>query len=109
MKEIIFDKNKYSSYKDFYSQIYKDLEGEKIPDWEDYKDLCYNADGLNEFLWYCHNDNIKYIFVNFDKEKIKLQKTYDDYEYNLVLEVFEEFVEKYPNNKLEFRMDEDKK
>ncbi len=109
MKEIIFDKNKYSSYKDFYSQIYKDLEGQKIPDWEDYDDLHYNADLLDEFLWYCHNDNIKYIFVNFDKEKIKLQKIYDDYEYNLVIEIFEEFVEKYPNNKLEFRMDEDKK
>ncbi len=109
MKEIIFDKNKYSSYKDFYSQIYKDLEGEKIPDWEDYDDLHYNAGLLDEFLWYCHNDNIKYIFVNFDKEKIKLQKNYDDYEYSIVLKVFERFVKQYPNNTLEFKMDEDKK
>ena len=50
-----------------------------------------------------------YIFINFDKEKIKLQKNFDDYKYNLIIEVFEEFVEEYPNNKLEFRMEDDKK
>jgi len=109
MKEIIFNKNNYESYKDFYIQLYKELEGKKIPDWEDYDDLHYNAGLLDEFLWYYHNDNIKYIFVNFDKEKIALQKNYDDYEYNIVLKVFERFVKQYPNNKLEFRMEEDKK
>ena len=102
-KEIVFDRKNYESYKDFYVQIYKDLEGKKIPDWEDYDNLCYSADALVEFLWYCHNDNIKYIFVGFDKEKIKSQNTFDDYHYQIILEVFEDFVKEYPNNKLEFR------
>ncbi len=108
MKEIIFDKNNYSSYKDFYIQLYNELEGKKIPDWEDYDYLHYNAGLLDEFLWYCHNDNIKYVFVNFDKEKIALKKNYDDYEYGIVIKVFERFVKQYPNNKLEFKFEEDK-
>ncbi len=102
-KEIIFDRKNYESYKDLYAQIYKDLDGKGIPDFEDYENLGYSGDMLNEFLWYCHNDNIKYIFVGFDKEKIKLQNTFDDYKYNIVIEVFEDFVKKYPNNELEFR------
>ena len=32
MKEIIFNKNNFKSFKDFYIQLYKDLEGKKIPD-----------------------------------------------------------------------------
>ena len=32
----------------------------------------------------------------------KGQKNYEDYKWNLIFEVFEEFVKKYPNNKLEF-------
>ncbi len=105
MKEIVFNKNNYGSYKDFYIQIYRDLEGKEIPDWEDYDALHYNADLLDEFLWYCHNDNIKYIFVNFDKEKIALQKIFDNYQYNIIIYYFEKFVKEYPNNKLEYRMD----
>ena len=108
MKEVIFNRKNYNSYKDFYTQIYKDLDGKSIPDWEDYQDLCYSADALNEFLWYCHNDNIKYSFVNFDKGKIALQKNYDNYEYNIIIRVFERFVANYPNNTLEFRMEDEK-
>lgn len=75
MKEIIFDKIKYDSYKDLYIDIYSQLNGKEIHDF----DFCetplgYSADILNEFLWYCHNDNLKYVFINFDKNKIKLQK-----------------------------------
>lgn len=106
MKEIIFNRKNYKSYKDFYIQLYKDLDGKSIPDWEDYPDLHYNAGLLNEFLWYSHNDNIKYIFLNFDKEKIVMQKNYDDYEYNIVIKVFERFAKQYPNNVVEFRMEE---
>ena len=106
MKEIIFCKKNYMSYKDLYSQIYRDLKGKNMPDWEDYDNLGYSGDILNEFLWYCHKDNNKYIFIGFDKDKIKLQKNYDDYKYNIVIEVFENFVKEYPNNKLEFRMEE---
>ena len=103
MKEIIFDRKNYKSYKDFYVQVYNDLEGKEMPDWEDYENLCYSGDALDEFLWYCHDDSIKYIFVGFDKKEIKKEKNFDDYKYNIVLKVFERFVEMYPNNKLEFR------
>ncbi len=110
MKEIIFDKKAFKSYKDMYNDICVKLDKDRFIDWRDgYKDLGYSADILNEFLWYCHDDSNKYIFINFDKEKIKLQKNFDDYKYNLIIEVFEEFVEEYPNNKLEFRMEDDKK
>ena len=109
MKEIIFNRKNYKSYKDFYTQVYNDLDGNSIPDWEGCEGLDYFADFLVEFLWYCQDDNVKYIFVNFDKEKIALQKNYDDYEYNIIIEIFEEFVERYPNNQLEFRMEDEKK
>ena len=64
-------------------------------------------DAINEFGWKRGLDeDKKYIFLNFDKGKIALQKKYDDYKYNIIIEVFEEFVKMYPNNKLEFIMDE---
>ncbi|MBR4801042.1 MAG: hypothetical protein IK048_05185 [Clostridia bacterium] len=102
MKEVIFDRNNYTSYKDFYAQIYKDLDGKHTIDWEQYDNLCYSADGLNEFLWYKAEENIHYIFKNFDKERIAKQSAYDDYEYNLIVEVFEYFAKQFPNNKVEF-------
>ncbi len=109
MKEIIFNKNKYFNYKELYVDIYKKLNGKENHDFDFCSDtLGCSADILNEFLWYYHNDNIKYIFVDFDKEKIALKKNYDDYKYNLIIEVFEEFVAEFPNNKLEFRIDEEK-
>ena len=52
------------------------------------------------------NKFITIIFINFDREEIKLQKNFDDYQYEMVLEIFEDFVKEYPNNKLEFRMEE---
>lgn len=106
MKEIIFDRKNYKSYKDFYTQLYIDLDGKNLSDWEDYDDLHYNAGLLDEFLWYYHNDSIKYVFKNFDKVKIQQQKNYDNYEYNLIIEIFEDFVKEYPNNQLEFKMED---
>ena len=103
MKEIIFDRNNYKSYKDFYVQIYNDLDGAHTVDWEQYTNLCYSADALNEFLWYKEEENNKYVFLNFDKKQIAKQKTYDDYEYNLIVEIFERFAKNYPNNTVEFR------
>ena len=103
MKEIIFNKQMCESYKDFYVQIYKDLNGKGFLDWEDYDDLCYRADMLNEFLWYNHDKNIKYRFIGFDLEIIKQEKTFDDYKYKLIFEVFEYFITKYPNNSMEIR------
>ncbi len=110
MKEIIFDKKEYASYKDMYHDICIKLDKDRFIDWkDDYEDLGYSADLLNEFLWYCHDDSNKYILVNFDKKRVALQKNYNDYKYNLVIEVFERFVKQYPNNKLEFRMENIKK
>ena len=107
MKEIIFNMKDYQSYKDMYHDICIKLDKNRFIDWkDDYEDLSYNGNLLSEFLWYCHNDSIKYIFINFDKEKIKLQKTFDDYQYNIIIFYFEKLVAEFPNNKLEFRTEE---
>ena len=106
MKEIVFNKYNYECYKDFYTQIYSDLNGKGFLDWEDYENLNYSADMLNEFLWYNQNKNIKYIFIGFDLEKIKQEKTFDDYKYKLIFEVFEYFITKYPNNSMEIIKEE---
>ena len=103
MKEVIFDRNNYKSYKDFYHDVCIKLDKDSFIDWNgQYEDLGYNADLLDEFLWYCHEDNLKCVFNNFDKEKISKQKTYDDYHYSIIIEVFEDFAKNYPNNKVEF-------
>lgn len=102
MKKIIYDRNEMKSYKDFYTCIYKELSGKNIPDWEDYVDLEYSASMLDEFLWYCHNNNIHFIFKNFNLEKIENYKNYENYEWSLIFKVIKRFVTNYPNNKLEF-------
>ena len=67
MKDIIINRNDYLSVKDFYIDLFKKLKGSTIPDWKDLPTLDYNANNLNEFLWYCHDDNNKYIFKNLYK------------------------------------------
>ena len=106
MKTLLYDRKELNSYKDFYEKIYKDMDGKNMIDWEDFDYLGYNTDNLNEFLWYCHDRNINYIFKNFDLEKIKNYKNYENYKWNLIFELFEEFVKEHPNNKLEFINDE---
>ena len=101
MKEIIFDKQMYESYKDFYVQIYKDLDGKSFGDWKAYENLNYNADMLDEFLWYNNDKNIKYVFINFDLEIIKQEKTFDDYKWRIIFDVIQDFVKQYPNNTME--------
>ena len=99
-KIIIYDRNEIKSYKDFYEKLYIDLEGSTIEDWKNCKDLCYRADVLDEFLWYCGEDKNHFILRNFDLEKIKQHKTYDDYKIGLIINVLQHFCENYPNNKL---------
>jgi len=107
MKQIIFNKKDYKDYRDMYHDICVKLDKDRFLDWEDdYEDLNYSSDLLNEFLWYCNDDNLHIILLNFDREKIATPQNYDDYKYNLILEVFEDFVKKYPNNTLEYRNEE---
>ena len=106
MKEIVFNKYNYECYKDFYTQIYSDLNGKGFLDWEDYENLNYSADMLNEFLWYNHDKNIKYIFIGFDLEKIKQEKTFDDYKWRIIFDVIQDFVKEYPNNAMEIIKEE---
>ena len=104
MKQIIFNKKNYKSYKDFFTDLYRQTNGAGFIDWKQYPDLNYNAGFLDEFLWYCNTDGgYHYIFLNFDKEKINLQKSFEDYQYATILRIFDKFVNKYPNNKIEFR------
>jgi len=41
------------------------------------------------------------VFVGFDLEKIKQEKTYDDYEYGIILKVFSRFVSDCENFTME--------
>lgn len=106
MKEIIFDKKKLSCYKDFYAQIYKDLDGKSFGDWQAYENLNYNASMLDEFLWYNNDKKVKFLFLNFDLEKIKQEKTYDDYEYGIIFKVFNRVVSEYENFTMEIIKEE---
>lgn len=100
--KIVIDKNKCESYKMFYEILYKELDGKHIIDWEDCENLCYSGDLLNEFLWYVNDQNTEFVMMNFDIDKIKEQKTFDNYKWNIILEVLESFVQKHPNNTLTF-------
>ena len=107
MKTLIYDRKQLDSYKDFYEKLYEDMNGKDMIDWDKFEYLGYDTDNLNEFLWYCHDRNIHYIFKNFDLQKIRnYNNNYENYKWSLIFELFEEFVQDYPNNKLEFINDE---
>ena len=109
MKKFIYDRNEIKDYKEFYERIYNDMDGKNMIDWENFANLNYNADNLNEFLWYCHQDNFHIIFKNFDLNKIEkaeTEKNYENYKWKLIFEVFQEITKDYPNNKVEFINDE---
>ena len=107
MKEVIFNisdyKTPYETYKDFYKDIFIKLDGEHNIDFENMPDLHFHADILNEFMWYNSDNDLKLVFVGLDLDKIQAQKTYDDYEWGLIVKIMKRFVERYPNNTLEFR------
>lgn len=106
MKKITIDKNKCQSYKTFYEIVYNEFDGKHMVDWEEYDNIHYNADMLNEFLWYVSDINTEFVMMNFDIDRIKEQKTYDNYEWNILLEVLQDFVKDYPNNKLTFKTEQ---
>ena len=107
MKKVIFNKNEYNSFKDFYHDLYQKLNGKSTIDFEELNDLGYHADILNEFLWYKAEEKNNYIFLNFDLKKIQNKKTYENYEWNLIFKIFKRHVQEFPNNQIEFR-NEDK-
>ena len=107
MKTIIFNKNNYKSkgetYKDFYRDICIQLDARNNLNCLEPENLAFDADILNEFLWDYHMDGINFVFVGLDQHRIENNKTYDDYEWSLILEVFQDFVKEFPNNTLEFK------
>ena len=107
MREFIFNKKDYNTYKDFYIDIAKKLDAKNDLNCLEPEDLGFNPNHLNEFLQDFFDETHKYIFKNFDLEKINNYTTYDNYEWNIIFKVFKRFVDKYPNNKLEFINDED--
>ena len=106
MKEIVFDRNDYESYKDFYVQLYKELNGKSFGDWQAYENLNYDASMLDEFLWYNNDKKVKFVFQNFDLEKIKEEKIYDDYEYGIIFKVFDRVVSEYETFTMEIIKEE---
>ena len=107
MKEVIFNvadyKTPYETYKDFYKDIFIKLDGEHNIDFAEMPDLHFSADILNEFMWYNSDNDLKLVFVGLDLGKIQARETYDDYEWGLIVKIMKRFVERYPNNTLEFR------
>ena len=102
MKELVFKKSECESYKDFYEKICVDLKLEEDMDLCNHENLGYSGDLLNEFLWGVHDWNIVFRFIGYDREKVKDGITHEDYRWNIIFEVVEEFVKQYPNNKIEF-------
>ena len=106
MKSLVFKRSECRSYKDFYEKVYFVL-GKDIPDaLGEYENLCYDADLLDEYLWYFHDANLHFVFIGFDLNAIKTKKPYENYEWSLIFEVVNEFCEKYSNNKVEYFKDE---
>ena len=103
MKEVIFNISDYKTPYETYKDIFIKLDGEHNIDFAEMPDLHFHADILNEFMWYNHNENLKLVFVGLDLDKIQARKTYDDYEWGLIVKIMKRFVERYPNNTLEFR------
>ncbi len=108
MKELIFNKKDYKSYQDMYRDMAEKTGVNKTEDYFDTSDFSLSGD----ILWECLQCDfgykkipIKIVLVNFDREKIRSQKNFDDYKYNIIIEVFEDFVKEFPNNKLEFKME----
>ena len=103
MKEFIFNKDEYESYKDFYKDIAIKMNAIKIDDYFDSSTFEYNANILWEFLCcefgYLKKD-IKIILKNFNVDKIKPDKKYDDYQYFYIIKVLKRFIEYFPNNSL---------
>ena len=52
-------------------------------------------------IWICKK-NISIILKNFYIDEMKPYKKYDDYCVSIVIDIFQEFVNEFPNNKLEF-------
>ena len=107
MIKLVYSKKECKSYKDFYEKICVDLKLEENIDMCELENLCYRADFLNEFLWYNYTDDLRFIFIGYDREGVKNYKTIEDYKWNLIFEVVEEFCERYPNNTVEYRESEE--
>lgn len=102
MKTIIYDRNKITDYKTFYENIVVELDANRFIDWNGEQNLNYDGNILNEFLWYCHEDSIHFVFQNFDLQKIENNTNYENYQWNIIFTVIKRFVSQYPNNTLEF-------
>ena len=103
--KIVFDKNDYKTYKQMYEDLAIKLGTSLGPkDYYDISTFDYDPNCLYEELCYgkINKSSNHYVFKNFDLEKIKTEKSYDNYKYNLIIEVFQDFVKGYPNNTLEF-------
>ena len=102
MIELIYRKKDCKTYKDFYEKICVDLKLEEDLDLCDCENLYYSADLLNEFMWGVQDFNIKFKFIGYDRDGVKMSRRLDDHKWNLIFEVIEEFVNKWPNNSIEF-------
>lgn len=102
MRKLVYDRNTIKDYKAFYEDIVKKLDADRFVDWQGETNLNYNANNLSEFLWYCHKDNVEFVFLNFDLDQIENYKTTENYEWNNIFSVIKKFTTQYANNAITF-------
>jgi len=101
MKTIIFDKNKLNSNEDFFNDICLKLNKNYI-DVKDKNSVNSFFTSLNVILWHYSKTNIKFVFKNFDYNKLKFSKEIEDYSFFSLLTSFEDFIKEHPTNQIKF-------
>lgn len=104
--KFVFKRSECKSYKDFYERLCSVLGMEHLDDLKEFENLNYSADLLNEYLWYHHRDGLHFVFIGFDLEKIKTRRPYENYMWELIFEVVNDWVKEYPNNTVEYIAEE---
>lgn len=105
MKEFIFDRKDYKSYKDFYKDIAVKMGSLEIEDYYDNTNFEYNPNILWEFLTCVFGytkSRIKIILKNFNINNMKPEKKYEDFCLNVIIQTFKDFITKFPDNTIEF-------
>lgn len=84
---IILDKSKFENYKDMYKNIFNILV---LPGTEFCDTVNFNYDSTILYSFLCKCENITFTFLNFDDELIENPKSYEDYEFSKIMNVFKD-------------------
>lgn len=101
MKERVFDKKDYNSYKDLYKDICISLGVKNIVDIFEPDPINYNENVFDDLLWSGQDEEITYIFENFDTIEFQQRKTKDDQGFDDIITSFKQFAWRNKNIKME--------